>query len=278
MISRTLFAFLCCAIVFLSTISLHADIRVSPTEIYLDSRKSSSVVTVTSDAKYPVNVRMELVFGYPHSDSLGTVSIYLDETGAQHDESCVPFIRLHPNRFMLLPGQSRAIRFIVNLPSTMPEREYWSRLVITSEKRMEDIDSDSPEAKINASQTFSIRTIIPIIYRKGDVAADIKLLNFSAVRLKDKVQLFVDMQPMGNAAYVGNLILDIQDTKGKLIYSGKHEIAVYDMYRRRFDIPGTTLAPGRYKARIRFNTDRADIREFVLPVLPKEFTVEFIMP
>jgi hypothetical protein len=110
------------------------------------------------------------------------------------------------------------------------------------------------------------------------VAADIKLLNLSALRLKEQVQLFVDMQPLGNAAYVGNLLLDILDAKGKLCYSGHQELAVYDMHRRRFDIPGASLPPGRYKARIRFNTDREDMGKFAIPVLPKEFNVEFIMP
>ncbi|MFA6232760.1 MAG: hypothetical protein WC824_01060 [Bacteroidota bacterium] len=266
------------AFFMLMTASLQADIRVSPTVIYLSSNNNSSVVTVTSVAKYPINVRMELYYGFPHSDSLGNVSIYLDETGAVHAESCVPYIRLHPNRFMLLPGQSRAIRFIINLPAGMPDREYWSRLVITSEKRQNDIDAGEEEEKISASQSFAIRTIIPIIYRKGDVAADVKLLNMSALRLKDQVQLFVDMQPLGNAAYVGNLLLDILDGKGRVYYSSRQELAVYDMHRRRFDIPGASLPPGRYKARIRFNTDREDMGKLALPVLPKEYTVEFIMP
>ncbi len=257
---------------------LSADIRVAPTAIYLSSSNPSSVVTVTCVSKYPVNVRMDLYYGYPHSDSLGNVSIYLDESEAVHDASCVPYIRLHPNRFMLLPGQSRAIRFIVKVPANMPDREYWSRLVITSEKRTEDIDAGTAEEKITAAQSFSIRTIVPIIYRKGDVAADIKLLNFSALRLKRLVQMFVDMQPRGNAAYVGNLLIDVMDSKGKVRYSSRQELAVFDMHRRRFDIPGETLPPGRYKARIRFNTDREDMGNLVIPVLPKEYTVEFIMP
>lgn len=255
-----------------------ADIRIAPTAFYLDDANPSAVVTITSVSKYPVNVRMDLYYGYPHSDSLGNIQIYLDEEGVQHENSCVPFIRLHPGRFMLLPGQTRSIRFIVRIPGTMPDREYWARLVVTSEKRHGEASIGEGSETIAAGQSFGMRTILPVIYRKGDVATDITLLNVKGVRYSDHVRLFVDMQPIGNGAYVGNLLLDLIDANGTIRYSGRQEIAVFDMHRRRIDIPAARMPSGQYKVRIRFNTDREDMGNKVIPVLPREYLVTLNMP
>jgi hypothetical protein len=260
----------------LTTVTLSASIRVGPMAVYLSDKHRSGAVTISSVSPHTIDVRLDLYYGFIRSDERGNVEIFIDETDANNPRSCAAWIEMDPRRLTLLPGESRTVRFIARPPEGLGEGEYWSRLAVTSEERCES--AATANDAVTTRQKMNLRTIIPISYRKGEVFADIKLMNTVIGRQEGTVHFNVDMQPMGNAAYLGNMKLLIHDVKGKEVFSTAVELAVFTMFRRRFDIPSSRMPAGRYKATIVFDTERPDLGADVLPVLPKTYTVEFILP
>lgn len=268
------------AVVFLALLvcssnALFASIRIGPTAVYLSDRNKSGVISISSVATSPVDVRLDLYYGYITSDSTGSPQIFVDEKDLDNPKSCVRWISINPKRFTLLPGETRTVRFIARPPDGLADGEYWSRLVVTSEERR-DLGNGGDKV-ISAVQQMNVRTIIPISYRRGESYADIKLLNVKIDRKPDVVHLDVDMMPVGNAAYTGNMTIVVRDAQKREIYSKKFEIAVFSTFRRRVSIPASTMSAGTYTAVISYDTDRPDMGENILHVLPKTYTVEFVL-
>ncbi len=249
-------------------------IRVGPTAVYLSDRNRSGVISIASVAPVPIDVRLDLFYGYITSDTLGSPMIFIDEHDTGNPKSCAPWITINPKRFTLLPGESRAIRFIARPPDGLQDGEYWSRLVIGVEAR-KDLDDGEGKKSISASQQMNPKTVIPISYRKGECFADIKLTNVFVRPDSAEIHVDVEMMPMGNAAYIGNMSVVIRDQAKKELLSKKIEIAVFSTFRRRFSIPLPRMPKGRYATVITYDTDRPDMGANALHVLPKTYTVEF---
>ncbi len=255
---------------------LMASIRVGPTAVYLSDKNRSGSITISSASSKSVDVRLDLYYGFIRSDPDGKIEVFIDENDVHNAKSCAAWVQINPKRFTLLPGETRTVRFIARPPNGLSNGEYWSRLAITSEE-VDTRDAGGDDV-ISASQKYNVRTIIPISYRKGEAFADVKLMNTVITRDAGIVLFNVDLQPLGNSAYLGNLTLSIRDSGGKEVFSIKVELAVFTMLRRRFDIPGSDMPPGLYKATIKFDTERPDLGADALLVLPKTYTVEFKLP
>lgn len=252
---------------------MRGNIRVAPTAVYLSDKSRSGEITISSTSKSPVDVRLDLYFGYVMTDTLGKPQVFFDESDASNRKSCASWISINPKRFTLLPGETRTVRFIARPPSGLEDGEYWSRLSILAETGKELADGGS--SKLDASQQINVRTFVPISYRKGECFADIKLTNVVISRTAELVSFDALMAPLGNSAYIGNMSVTVRNASKKTLFSTRHELAVFIESKRRYGLPAKDMPPGKYTAIIVFDTDRPDLGEHALQVLPKTFTVEF---
>ncbi len=261
-------------ILILTITSAQASISVSPVAVYLTHVSRTGDITVRNTTDGPLLIKLDLKFGYPVSDSVGNVTMYLTSDSTYNERSSVPWMYLYPRRFMLYPRQMRTVRIIARPPSNLPDGEYWCRVEVTSEKSV-SADSLARRKSATASVDINFSVVVPIIYRKGTVSPDASLLRTSYSQTDKSVDFLVDAQPTTQAAYIGNLICQVLTNDGRLVAEKKVEIALYTPMRRRFEFDRSTLPPGEYKLKIIFNTDRPEERGNAIFAEPRSYIKDF---
>lgn len=167
-------------------------------------------------------------------------------------------LTLSESAMTLSPGQSRTVTVRATLPPGAPDGEYVAHVVV-------------------GGANGALRGV-PVRLRKGDVVADIKLGGFGAVRDGDEVRFSIDLTPLGNAGYHGNLNMEITGASGRSVRK-LHRLVDVDVPERLvIPMKGGDIPPGRYKVRLNFDSDRPDLGAEAIPVLPKKYTVEINMP
>jgi hypothetical protein len=119
--------------------------------------------------------------------------------------------------------------------------------------------------------------VIPLHFRIGDVYSDVKLANVGVERTTENVHFLLHLQQLGNAAYHGNLHIRIQDGKKRTVYESRDPVDVYGRGTLRYTLPASNVPKGKYTISLHFDSDREDLGEHAIPVLPKKFTVEIGM-
>lgn len=190
-------------------------------------------------------------------------------TDAQPERSLVAYLKTGDSSVVLLPGAQQQITCEASLPAALPQGEYWARIVVAWTAGEQQAGADSADGS---------SSVIGVVYRKGEAFADVKLVSAGGTRESDGVHFYVDLIPLGNAAYRGNMLVDIKNTRNKIVYTTHRPVDIYDRQRQVLDIKDKSMPPGRYKAIIRFNTEREDLGNEALPVLPKEYKIDFNMP
>lgn len=240
----------------IASLRLHADIVVAPTAVYLDEKNKSGYIVVRNTASVPKEVEISFRFGYPATNDEGIVSIFFPDTVLPGQPSAVDWLFAYPRKSIVLPGQTRTIRFMIRPPASIPDGEYWARPVITAR----EIDQITADTEANNTIAVKLRvnfeTVIALSYRKGNVATGIVLNTIKQRILKDKLQLFSELQREGNAAYIGYLFARLRNSTGDIISEQRHEIAVYVPMNYRVEFDTKSLPPGSYSVEIELNTDR----------------------
>jgi P pilus assembly chaperone PapD len=256
--------------------SAYSNITVSPVSVYLTNAARSGELLVRNTTSGPLLVKLELKFGYPSSDSTGTVSIAFFPDSSNDSRSCASWLYLYPRRFILYPGQSRTIRVIARPAPNLPDGEYWARLIVASEKTSA-IDSLSKSRSSVAALDFNFNIVIPIFYRKGKIDPDVSLLRATYAVDGKKLFFYVDTQPTSNAAYIGNITCQLLNTSGVVLKEKKQEVAIYVPIRRRFEFDRSEIPAGTYKLRIIYDTERPEERGGAIYASPRTYLKDFVI-
>lgn len=224
---------------------------VEPAFIMLPSRGGEAKLLLRSSASTELSLRLRI-----EAPSAAA------STGAR---SLAAMLTISESAVTLPPGASRTVVVRATLPPGTSDGEYVARIVIA------DASGDG------AADALPERGV-PVRLRKGDVVADIKLGGFGAVRDGDEVRFSIDLTPLGNAGYRGNLHMDITTASGKSVKKLHRLVDVYEPERLVIPLKGGDIPPGRYKVRLNFDSDRPDLGAEAIPVLPKKYTVEINMP
>jgi hypothetical protein len=273
MTSRALFRAAACAAVTLGLWPVVADaVLVAPHALFLGDRARSGQIYLVNQGSTPEEVTIDLQFGYPEADSTGTMRIRLVEEPGADDPSAAAWLRAFPRRVRVGAGERQAVRIQATPPAELPDGEYWSRLIVTSQQAQppEAIGNDSA---VRAGITFALRTITSVTYRKGEVRTGVRLDSLSAftdTTHRDTLVTWIALAREGNAAFLGSLRFELRDGTGTVTREwGTTPIAVYYALWRRFDLPLDGIAPGRYRLHALISTARQDIApHYILPAAP----------
>jgi hypothetical protein len=253
-------------------------VLVAPHAVFIDHRNRGGQIVLVNNGTDPEEVSIELVFGYPATDSLGNIGIrFIEDPGPEYP-SAAAWIRAFPPRLRMAPGQRQVVRLLATPPADLPDGEYWSRLIVTSQGGQ--VPLAAPEsAAVRAAVTLVTRTVISVTYRKGTVRTGVVLEDFRPSVEGDSLVAWVALRREGNAAYLGSVSLRLLDSGGSQVASWSTPVAVYYDLNRRFAFPLQALPLGRYAVVLRVSTDREDIpREHVLPAAPIERSVPVEIP
>ncbi len=92
----------------LSPVFLEA-ILVAPHAVFMDHRSRTGQVFLVNTGDSPEEVSIELKYGYPATDSTGTVFIRLIDQPDSTEPSAAAWIKAYPRRAVLAPGQRQVV-------------------------------------------------------------------------------------------------------------------------------------------------------------------------
>jgi len=259
-----------CAVAALGLWPVVADaVLVAPHALFLGDRNRSGQVYLVNQGTSTEEVTIELQYGYPEADSAGNMRIRLVEEPGAGEPSAAAWLRAYPRRVRLASGERQAVRIQATPPADLPDGEYWSRLIVTSQQSQPPMPVGGDSA-VRAGITFALRTITSVTFRKGRVTTAVRLDSLSSSLRGDTLETWIGVAREGNAAFLGSLRFELRDDRGTVVREwGSTPIAVYYQLLRRFELPVDSVAPGTYHLHALVSTARQDIApHHILPAAP----------
>jgi hypothetical protein len=239
---------------------------IAPHALFIDHRVRSTALYIHNPDDQPVEIQVELIYGFPQGDGEGGVHVFLEENPAPEEPSCASWVRALPRRVVLQPGERQTIRLLARPPAGLPDGEYWSRVLIrsTSVGRVEELEETEG---VQVGLNLSTRTIISLNYRKGPVTTGIEVPQLRGWMDGNAVFLSMDLKRRGNAAWLGQVDVVMLDEGGEEIMRWDRALAVYRDYHRDLELTlDPPASPGDYTLSLRFSTEREDLPpEGILP-------------
>jgi hypothetical protein len=264
------------AALVLSPVFLPA-ILVAPHAVFMDHRSRTGQVFLVNTGDSPEEVSIELKYGYPATDSTGTVFIRLIDQPDSTEPSAAAWIKAYPRRAVLAPGQRQVVRLLATPPAGLPDGEYWSRIIATS--RGSKVAVVGGDSAVSAGLSLELRTIISLSYRKGAVRTGVSVTDLRAVRQGDSLVVWFGAERQGNAAFLGTLDYRLVDAAGKLRGEWESPVAVYHPLSRRYVFPLDSVPAGRYTLQMSLSTVRSDLdQRNILPAEPVSRSVDVEVP
>jgi hypothetical protein len=227
-----------------------AEVRPEPSIIIIREGNGAATLTLSSTATSDVDVSLSVV------TAVGAVNT--QSSGAR---SLAPYLKLAESDFVLRPGEKRSVPVEASLPASTAQGEYAARVRISWREGDGEMER-----------------FVHVVLRKGDAYADIKLDKIGAVREEGEVRFSIGLLALGNAAYRGNMRMEITDQRGKVVHSLRRHVDVFVAEQLRVAVKSESMPPGRYKVVMNFDTERADLGADAIPVLPKKYTVDMKLP
>lgn len=252
-------------------------VLVAPHALFLGDRARSGQIFLVNQANAAEEVTIELQFGYPETDSAGGMRIRLVDDPEPGTPSAAAWLRAFPRRVRVEPGQRQAVRIQAAPPADLPDGEYWSRLIVTSQT--EAPSALRGDSAVRAGVTFALRTITSVTYRKGAVRTGVRLDSLSARPSADTLETWIGLAREGNAAFLGSLRFELRDEADRIVREwGTTPIAVYYQLLRRFDLPVDGVPAGPYRLVALISTARQDIAaQHILPAAPVERAARVVL-
>ncbi|RKZ14161.1 hypothetical protein DRQ53_12185 [bacterium] len=261
-------ALLSCALLVVFAAQASATL-IAPHALFVDHRIRSAAIFLHNPDDKPVEVSIELIYGYPRGDGDGGVKVFLEREPEAGEPSCAGWIRALPRRVILLPGQRQTVRLLARPPANLPDGEYWSRVAVTSiavKRESESVEVAGAEG-VRVGLELATRTIISLNYRKGPVTTGIDVERFGAGISSDAVTVDMNLRRLGDAAWLGRFDAVLLDSEGDEIEHWDRAIAVYDDIYRVIALPlEQPRGPGNYMLSLTWSTAREDLPpEGILP-------------
>jgi hypothetical protein len=242
-------------------------ILVAPHAVFMDHRSRTGQVFLVNTGDTPEEVSIDLKYGYPATDSTGTVFIKLIDQPDSSEPSAAAWVKAYPRRAVLAPGQRQVVRLLARPPAALPDGEYWSRIIATS--RGSKVAVVGGDSTVSAGLTLELRTIISLSYRKGAVHTGVSVTDLRAIRHADSLEIWFGAERQGNAAFLGTLVYELVSEDGKPRGQWETPVAVYHPLSRRYVFPLDSVPAGRYTLRMRLTTARNDLdQRNILPAEP----------
>ncbi|PYP53470.1 MAG: hypothetical protein DMD45_01300 [Gemmatimonadetes bacterium] len=252
---------------------------IAPHAVFIDARTRSGAVLLYNPNADPAEVVISFFFGYPATDSAGSIVVRTVEHPDATSPSAASWIQAFPRRLTVPPLERQTIRLLASPPPGLADGEYWARLVISAKGGQLPVTGVADTAKLKVGLTLEVRTIIGVFYRKGAVHTGVTLSGLRTAVVGDSLAVWARLTQQGNAAYIGSAHAALLDSTGKTLAELKAPIGVYYAMEPRWALPIGALAPGRYRLRLDLSTGREDLApELVLPSPPVRDSVEVRVP
>lgn len=244
-----------------------AAVSVSPNAVYIDHRTRTGTLTLFNPGSLPEEITLSFAFGYPRSDAEGRIAVQLDSVAPAGEPSVLPWVRAFPRRLRLEPGQRQVVRILVSPPAGLADGEYWGRIRIHSTGGQPPIEQ-MLDNNVRTSVSVAMEIVAPVNYRNGSVSTGVRVRNRAVRATAEGVELTLDLEREGNAAFVGQVKAQLLAPDGRVVAETSDGLAVYRGLRKvvRIPLPEPRSLAG-HRVVFTLDTDRTDLPpESLLPV------------
>lgn len=224
-------------------------VSVSPMSVFMSHTNRTGTITLYNPNPLPEEIDISFAFGYPQSDSTGEVTVALSDAAPEGEPSAVPWLRAFPRRLVLQPGQQQVVRILAQPPAGLEDGEYWSRVLVTATGGRPPVEQQV-EPNVRVAISMRTVTVASLNYRKGSLSTGVNVTRANALRTADSLQVTLDMERLGEAAYLGRVRIELLDAAGNTVHQEEDVLAVYRTLRRRF-----TTAAADNVVRVRYTLD-----------------------
>jgi P pilus assembly chaperone PapD len=241
-------------------------VLVAPTAVFIDARARTATLMLVNPNEEPAEVEIGTLYGYPVTDSTGQLTLKVIDAPDSTEPSAAGWIRAFPRRMTLAPKAQQTVRLLVSPPPGTPDGEYWGRLSITARGGTLALSQPSDTGAVSVGLSVEVRTIIPVLYRKGRLETGIGLSALRAERVGDSLVVRAHLERLGTAAAFGTARGELVDSAGKVRSTFTAPLSAYVAIDPRFSAPLDSVPPGRYQLRVEISPGRLDLApESVIP-------------
>ncbi len=256
-------------------------VLVAPHAVVMDHRTRSGSLNLYNPGDTPAEVTLSTFFGYPVTDSAGEFELKTVERPDATMPSAAGWIEAFPKRMLLGPKERQTVRLLARPPARLADGEYWARLVVAAKGGTVPVTGVDDSSGIAIALNLEVRTILPLQYRKGAVAASARLSELAGEVKGDTLAVRMRLQRVGTAAFIGTVRGSLSDSTGATVTTFSGPVAVYYDTRPRLAaaLPGGRLPPGRYLLRVEVAAEREDLApETLLPAKAVRDSLEVRLP
>jgi P pilus assembly chaperone PapD len=254
-------------------------VMVAPHVVYMDHRTRSGSLTLYNPGNDPVEVSIETFFAYPVSDSAGGFALHTVEHPDSTMPSAAAWVQAYPRRMTVPPQQRQTVRLLGRPPANLADGEYWARLIVTAKGGQVPVTGLADSTGITVGLTLEVRTILPVLYRKGPVTTGVAVSGLRVSVEGDSLVVRARLVRTGSAAFVGTVRGALVDVSGKVVARFSVPQAVYFEMEPRFTASVAGLSRGQYRLRFEATSEREDLpAEVILPMPPVRDSVEVVLP
>ncbi len=236
-----------------------AQLSVYPLAGALDARTGAGVLEVRNGGDAPMEVVLELAFGYPITDSLGVLSILYPDPPSKSPFgrwNLTPYLRYFPQRFRLGPAQSQTVRLLARLPAGAPPGVYWTRLTVQGTpppRPLTTLEDQELQAQIIGRQN------IVVYLRHGSVEARPFLEGVDLWARSDSILVRLRLRTQDEIPALGTLRYRLRRPDGTLVAEGQEYVPLYGSLIRIWLLPRRQLPAGTYALEVEYLPERPDL-------------------
>ncbi len=259
------------ALLVLAAVALPAAARaqgvvIAPTAVFIDARTRTAALLLVNPNEQPVEVEVGTLFGYPVTDSTGQLVLRTVEEPDSTLPSAAAWIRPYPRRMTLAPHAQQTVRLLVTPPPTLPDGEYWSRVVVTARGGQIPLSQSTDTTRVRVGLSVEVRTILPLLYRKGRLQGGLELSALRAERQGDSLLVRAHLERTGATAALGTANGELVDSTGATRATFSTPISAYYAVDPRFTLPLDSVPAGHYRLRVEIASGRQDLApESIVP-------------
>ena len=247
--------------------ALAQGVLVAPTSVFIDARVRTASLLLVNPNDDPAEVEVLTLFGYPITDSLGRLRLHTAEQPDSTEPSAATWVKIFPRRMTIAPKAQQTVRLLVTPPPALGDGEYWTRLIIVARGgRLPITAAGDSGSAVTVGLSVEVRTVIPLLFRKGRVQTGAALSALRGAREGDSLAVRVHVERLGNAAVLGTARGELIDSAGAVRASFTTPFSAYHSIEPRYAAAVGGLPAGQYLLRFEVAPGRSDLPpETVLP-------------
>jgi hypothetical protein len=254
-------------------------ILVAPTAVFIDGRVRTAQLMLVNPNPDRVEVELATAYGYTVTDSLGAMQLRMEERPDSSAPNAAGWARIFPRRLTLDPNAQQTVRVLMSPPVGLADGEYWARVVITTRGAKLPVTQRTDSGAVRVGLDLEIRTIIPLLYRKGKVTTGAAISDVRAERAGDSLAVRAHLTRQGNAAALGTVRAQLVDPAGRVRAEAKGPMSAYLTIDPRLAVPVDSVPPGRYTLRFEMSSGRPDLpADAILPFRTARDSVSVTLP